>query len=283
MTTQIQEQLGDHAREVRSGERFEFGANWTRFLSNLDDDRIREAEISLRQMLHVEDLKGMTFLDIGCGSGLFSLAAYRLGACIRSFDFDPKSVNCARELRRRFAADDPAWVIEQGSVLDQNYLESLGSYDVVYSWGVLHHTGSMWQALDNAGQRVKPAGLLFIAIYNDQGTRSRRWLSVKRLYNKLPSALRPIVVIPTLVMTWGPRWIKDMITLRPFKQWREYGGNRGMSPWYDHIDWVGGYPFEVAKPEQIFHFYRERGYSLTNLVTEGGTVGCNQFVFRKDQ
>jgi 2-polyprenyl-3-methyl-5-hydroxy-6-metoxy-1,4-benzoquinol methylase len=274
-------QSTQHASEIRAGERFEFGANWTRFLALLDDRRISGAEESLRSLLGLADLADKTFLDAGCGSGLFSLAAYRLGARVHSFDFDPKSVACASELRRRFAHDDPQWLIDEASVLDRAYLATLGTFDIVYSWGVLHHTGAMWRALENVADLVNPGGLLFIAIYNDQGTRSKRWRKVKRLYNGAPPPLRFLVSAPALLALWGPRMLKDVLTLRPFRQWREYGRDRGMSPWHDHIDWIGGYPFEFAKPEEIFRFYRERGFELTNLETAGGTVGCNQFVFRR--
>lgn len=123
--------------------RFGFGANWMRFLAVLDDDRIAEAVASLKDMLGVETLAEKTFLDIGCGSGLFSLAARQLGARVCSFDYDPQSVNCAAGLRRRYFPDDPDWVIERGSALDRHFMEQLGTFDIVYSWGVLHHTGAM--------------------------------------------------------------------------------------------------------------------------------------------
>src|SRR5438105_15936615 len=130
-----------HADEITRGRRFEFGKNWSRFLDVLDDERIREAEESLKKMLEVESLAGKSFLDIGSGSGLFSLAARRLGARVHSFDYDPQSVPCAAELKRRYFTDDAAWTIEEGSALDEQYVRALGTFDVVYSWGVLHQTG----------------------------------------------------------------------------------------------------------------------------------------------
>src|ERR1035438_9421685 len=134
--------------EIAARERFAFGENWQRFLSLLDESRVLQAEDSLRRMLEVSDLRGKTFIDIGCGSGLFSLAARRLGARVQCFDYDPQSVACAQELRRRYFPQDPDWRVEEGSALDTGYLGGLGSFDVVYSWGVLHHTGAMWHGLD---------------------------------------------------------------------------------------------------------------------------------------
>lgn len=261
--------------------RFQFGSNWWSFLQELDDDRIARAEESLQEMLGAERLDGLSFLDIGSGSGIFSLAARRLGARVHSFDFDAQSVRCGVELRRRFFPDDDQWHIEQASVLDERYMQSLGSFDVVYSWGVLHHTGSMWQAVAHAVERVAPGGTLFIAIYNDQGRASRVWHMVKRTYNRLPRALRFLVLIPGFLRIWGPATLRDLFLLRPGRTWRQYRSVRGMSPWRDVVDWVGGYPFEVAKPEEIFDFCASRGFHLRKLKTCAGGFGCNEFVFER--
>ena len=278
--------MSSHAVEIAQGERFEFGRNWARFLAVLDDERIARAEESLKQMLEVEDLAGKSFLDIGCGSGLFSLAARRLGARVHSFDYDPQSVACAKELRRRYFPDDERWMIEEGSALDSDYLRRLGAFDVVYSWGVLHHTGQMWQALDNAQLPVAAGGKLFIAIYNDTGTQSARWKWIKRTYNELPSLLRTPFAIATIAPSEFKSALRSLVMMRPLeyiRSWTRYDQNRGMNRWRDIIDWVGGYPYEVARPEEIFDFYRTRGFTLTRIKCGGVGLGCNEFVFVKDR
>ena len=270
-----------HEEEVRQGRRFAFGANWQAFLQSLTDERIRKAEVSLRTMLQLDDLRGKTFIDIGSGSGLFSLAAANMGAQVVSFDYDPQSIACTAELRERFHPQSPAWNVRPGSALDREFLATLGQFDLVYSWGVLHHTGQMWSALENAGQLVAPQGKLFIAIYNDQGRSSQFWRQIKRLYCGLPAALRWLVLLPCFARLWGPTLLRDLFWFPPLRTWREYVRNRGMSPWRDVVDWVGGYPFEVAKPEEVLERVRSAGFELTKMTTCGGGLGCNEYVFVK--
>jgi SAM-dependent methyltransferase len=270
------------AKQVAAGERFEFGRNWSRFLARMDETRVAESERAVRTILRVDDLAGLSLLDIGCGSGLSSRAARRLGARVVSFDFDPSSVACTHELRRRDGANEDEWRVLQGSVLDPGFLESLGEFDVVYSWGVLHHTGAMWNAIDNAQRRVKPGGRLCIAIYNDQGKWSRVWLRIKQLYNRLPRGLRWLVAIPVLIRRWGPTMVRDLMRGRPLHTWRTYAVNRGMSPWHDLVDWVGGLPFEVAAPDAIFDFLDARGFRLIYLKTCAGGIGCNEYTFVRE-
>lgn len=276
--------MKQHQSEIEQGQRFQFGENWKQFLGVLDEDRIVTAEKSLQQMLGIENLQGKIFLDAGSGSGLFSLAARNLGATVHSFDYDPQSVACTAELKQRYFADDTQWVVEEGSVLDKEYLTQLGRFDIVYSWGVLHHTGAMWQALENVAPLVSAGGQIFVALYNDQGRASNMWRIIKKSYNRLPTGLRWLILWLALIRLWGPTMLRDLLTGKPFVTWKSYKeSGRGMTPWRDVIDWVGGYPFEVAKPEEVFEFYRDWGFVLKELKTCAGGHGCNEFVFVKSK
>ncbi len=254
--------------------RFAFGDNWQRFLANVTTAQIDSATNQLREKLG--RLDGLTFLDIGCGSGLHSLAALKLGAArVHSFDFDSQSVGCTQEVLCRFAPHG-SWTVEQGSALDAEYLASLGHFDVVYSWGVLHHTGNMWKALELAVKPLAPGGRLLIAIYNDQRIIPRIWWRIKRLYNLLPSFLRTPYVVAVML----PVEFKDLLASGPsayISNWHNYYKQRGMSRWHDMVDWVGGFPFEVAGTAVVFEFYHQRGFSLEHLSTS--VSGCNEFVF----
>ena len=255
------------------GTQFDFGKNWEKFLTVLNETRISKAEESLKQMLQVDDLRGKSFLDIGSGSGLFSLAARRLGARVHSFDYDSQSVACTATLRRRLFHDDPHWQVEEGSVLDSAYLESLGKFDIVYAWGVLHHTGSMWQALENVSMPVSEGGKLYIAIYNDQHWLSSYWKLVKVTYNKIALA-RPVIIAVHLPYLFGIRFLVRALTGRLML-------DRGMSIWHDMIDWLGGYPYEVAKPHDIIQVCSEMGLSLVVSKTYSHKQGCNEFIFER--
>ncbi|MBC2906107.1 class I SAM-dependent methyltransferase [Streptomyces cupreus] len=273
----------DCQTEISQGRRFAFGLNWQKFGRLIDEERVRGAQTSLENALGTSDLTGRTFLDVGCGSGLFSLAALRLGARVRSFDFDPDSVATTRKLRDDFAPGS-AWDIECASILDAGFVQGLGQFDIVYSWGVLHHTGALWKAMEAVCGLVARDGLLYVSIYNDQGGESRMWTSVKRRYNDSGPAVRRLLLAGSMLYLGRRYPLRVAAGLM--------GGGAGSTPWtepcprgmsrkHDLVDWVGGYPFEVASPERVFDFCREREFQLRHLKTCKGGIGCNEFIFAR--
>lgn len=264
-----------------SKNRFEFGSNWLKFINNISKENIYEAEESLKKFLDLSTLTDLSFLDIGSGSGLHSLAAHRLGAKIHAFDFDPESVICTQKMKELFAPDDPNWIIERGSILDKDFVFGLGKFDISYAWGVLHHTGALWQALYNTHLTVKPGGLLFIGIYNDQGLISALWKIVKRTYCSgwFGRALMLTIFYPTFFLSG---LFIDLIKLRnPLMRYSNHKKYRGMSLLTDWRDWLGGYPYEPASPEEITHFFENLDYKLVRLQKTEHGFGNNQFLFRK--
>jgi 2-polyprenyl-6-hydroxyphenyl methylase/3-demethylubiquinone-9 3-methyltransferase len=253
---------------------FSFGANWQKFLRNVTEDSLRHAIRSFVDFTRRDSLQGETFLDIGCGSGLSSLVAERLGAArIVSVDIDPNSVAAACHLRDRLAPNAKDWTILRGSVLDRSFVESLGRFSFVYSWGVLHHTGALWQAVDNAADCVAPRGALFIALYNEN-RHSPKFLKLKRLYNRCPRFGQR-----TMHVAYAAYSILRMMSLgqSPIRSIREYKSHRGMSWWRDIEDWLGGLPFEYCRPDKVVDALWPKGFVLRRLCSTC-SLGCNEYL-----
>ncbi len=284
--------LHAHGDELAGGRRFDFGGNWSRYASTVDAAAIAEAERSVLALMPdgvARDgrLDGVRFLDAGCGSGLFSLAALRLGAEVTAFDFDPNSVRTTRRMVETWsgtADQDERFVLLHGSVLDPAFLENLGTFDVVYSWGVLHHTGSMWEACRNVAGRVRTGGALLIALYHDTGLTSRIWWVLKRLYVALPRPLQPLLAALLLLPIELVALLKALLRGAPSSyvhRWTRYRSLRGMSRWYDHLDWVGGFPYECATREEVDEFHQQEGLRLVRSI-EAVAWGNNEFVFVRE-
>jgi 2-polyprenyl-6-hydroxyphenyl methylase/3-demethylubiquinone-9 3-methyltransferase len=198
---------------------------------------------------------------------------------VHSFDYDSDSVACTGSIKERFAPDAGHWTIERGDVLDEAYLSQLGMWDVVYSWGVLHHTGDMWRALVNVTGLVAPSGRLYIALYNDQGSLSRLWLTVKRFYVGSAGWMQKIMNAVFFAAFAGVLFVLDLLRGRNPLRRHDGTARRGMTLYTDVVDWIGGYPFEVARPLDVVAFMRGRGFAVERLIDVGFRQGCNEFVF----
>lgn len=266
--------------------KFNFGKNWKNFIDDkLDNERIGIAERSLKEFTIKNVKNDKIFLDIGSGSGLFSLAAKNLGYKVISVDVDKNSVECTKFLKKKYYKNDRNWKTLTGSILDNDLLRKLPHSDIVYSWGVLHHTGQMWVALDNCIRKLKPNGKLFIAIYNDQGFKSRIWWIVKYIYNYLPNILNQIYFLTILILIYFFILIKKILLL-DLKSLFDYilnvKKNRGMSFYFNMLDWIGGYPYEFSSFENLKKYCENKGLKVIKFK-KNNSLGCHQIVFKKNK
>jgi len=260
---------------------FEFGENWQSYLNVLSEEHIKESEKSLQNFLCENNLTDKTFLDIGSGSGIHSLAARRLGAKVLSFDIDQKSVECTKFLKYSHFPIDDNWQIETGSIIDREYIDNIGKFDICYSWGVLHHTGRLWQAMFNAQLPLNNEGLLFVALYNDQGFISACWRQVKKTYcaGNFGRWTIKAIFIPAFFIAG---LFIDLFNLQnPLIRYHEHKKYRGMSLVHDWIDWLGGYPYQPAKPDEVIGFYENLGLKLIRYSNTRHGFGNNQYLFKK--
>lgn len=273
-----------HTTTTESSPRYEFGSNWQSFVDRcLSDECVQLAQESLKELLNLQSLRGRTFIDVGCGSGLYSLAAVAMGAeLVTSFDSDEQSVRASERVRAFYGISAQHWRICHGSVLDATFLATLYPADVVYCWGVAHHTGDMWRAIDNIICKVKPGGLLELAIYNRVDRPiggSEFWLKVKRIYVKSQRPIRKIMEVCFVV----DFVFRQLATLRnPFAAIRNYpklNKGRGMDFWHDVRDWLGGYPYEFASAGEVFNYLHARHRMQLEKLKTVYSLGCNEFVF----
>lgn len=252
---------------------FAFGQNWADFAQSLDEQRVRQAEADLMRI--VGDIRGKTFLDIGCGSGIHSAAASRLGASVVAVDLDPVSVETARAVTKRFAPDC--------EVMRASAFDISRTFDVVYSWGVLHHTGAMWKAVAHAAGLVLPGGRLAIALYG-RTPFCGLWRVEKRLYSSSPKAVQAVVRT-----VYKALFIAGLLVSgrNPIAYIRSYATNRGMRWHHDVHDWLGGYPYESASPADVEKFLSDRGFILERTFIHKAPIagllgtGCNEYLFTR--
>ncbi|HNP72445.1 MAG TPA: methyltransferase domain-containing protein [Kouleothrix sp.] len=252
---------------------FDFGANWQSFSEQrVDAGRLDTAAQSLKSLLRRETLAGCSVLDVGCGSGLFAIAAARLGAArVVGVDVNPRCVEVSRQNRARLAPDAPV-SFGEASALSASDMAALGTFDLVYAWGSLHHTGAMWQAIRIVARQVAPGGTLVLAIYNRHIT-SRAWRAIKWFYNQMPAPVKQLMAI----VFAGIIYLAKLAVTRRNPLEKE----RGMDFWYDVIDWIGGYPYEYATAAEITEFMAGMGFSVRRVVPAQVPTGCNEFVLER--
>ena len=260
---------------------FAFGENWADFAHRLDDDAIGHAKAGLASLLEPREIAGKSFLDIGCGSGLHTLAALHYGANrVMGVDIDPNSVATAKDVLTRFADEGP-WTIEAMSVFDLDPARQ-GVFDIVYSWGVLHHTGDLSGAIERAAQMVRPGGLLVLALYR-RTSLDPFWIAEKRWYARASKGGQAAAQWLYMAGLRAALLLKG----RGFARFRDtYVSRRGMSLTHDVHDWLGGYPYEPVGADELAERLANLGFDEVRRFArpkELGLLGsgCDEFVFRR--
>lgn len=267
------EQLINLDKKIRM-DRFNFGLNWKNFNKGYDDTRLKEARQSLLTILEKTEIScpKSSFLDAGCGSGLFSAAAYDLGFNVLSIDYDSDSVEACEELKGKIFENnsrDNLWEVIQGDLLDDKLLTRLERFNFIYCWGVAHHTGDVKQALNNLGKIAEPGAVVCVSIYNFQPVFSKYWLFVKRMYNR--SKLGRYLLLALHL----PYPFASSLLGHAFKK----AGYRGMDAWHDYLDWMGGLPFEPMRPCEVIELFENQHFKCISHSLVGRKHGCNEFVF----
>jgi SAM-dependent methyltransferase len=259
---------------------FDFGKNWKEFsIHALSDRKVEQARHAFAELLDA-DLKGVSFLDIGFGQGLSLLLATERGANTVGCDINHtcKEVLGANQQRFFSALSDRNIPCFVGSILDRTVVDELatktpdGTYDVVHSWGVLHHTGNMTKAIEHAASLVAKDGLFVLALYNRHWT-SSAWLLIKWLYCKSPEWLQRIFIGILYPVIWLAKFI--VTGKNPMRQ------QRGMDFMYNVKDWVGGYPYEYESIPETNRRMSALGFELVKVIPAEVPTGCNEFVFRR--
>ncbi|MFC5440434.1 class I SAM-dependent methyltransferase [Rhodanobacter ginsenosidimutans] len=263
---------------------FAFGENWLDFVKKIDDARISQAILDLQRLAGMPRLDGMSFLDIGCGSGLHALAAIKIGASrVVGVDIDADSVEASRQTLAQFAPDaDTRFQVCSAFDMTQG---AFGKFDIVYSWGVLHHTGDMDRAIECAANFVSPGGVLLLALYRWTPF-CGVWRQIKRWYSSAPpSAQRRArniyIAFRRFSAAAGGHDFDAYI--------RDYSKRRGMDFYNDVHDWLGGYPYESISASRCHKMLRKMGFNLDHeIIAHVGTYlsglmgsACNEYAFHR--
>lgn len=289
-------------------ETYNFGGNWQKYIRELSCSSRDDLQLSLGisrfhlvRFLSPDDegghsdddrpvLQNLSFIDIGCGSGIHSAAAlFSHARHIISFDQQEGSVSSTAALRHQLMENDNSfsdrsWDVYLGDVLIQSDLPEVLA-DVVYSWGALHHTRDLWTALENSCRLVKPpedgGGLLLVALYAREMVRDPDyWIYIKQLYLAVDDLARG-----KMERDYGWWILREQVMQKgrnPFQMAEDARLQRGMNFWTDvkdWLDWLGGYPIEFSEAAEVIRFVQQR-CGLVPVKVEPSTV--TEFLFVTD-
>jgi SAM-dependent methyltransferase len=252
---------------------FSFGKNWQSFSnSSLSQERILRARKAFHDLFDGIELRGKRFIDIGFGQGLSLLFAIESGAEAFGIDNDMEN-SSALETTRTIMNCAQIPVVQIVSILDSAFVRRHEhQFDIVHSWGVLHHTGDMTKAIENACALVSDNGYFICSIYNKHWT-SPIWKRIKWMYNVLPSPFQRVIIGVLYPIIYCAKWLATGKSPTIME--------RGMDFFHNVVDWVGGYPYEYATMKEIMDLVCRQGLHCIRGFSAKVPTGCNEFVFRR--
>lgn len=258
---------------------FSFGQNWLEYNQNwLTEEKLNQAKEHFDKLCGGIDFTNKKFLDVGFGQGLTLFLASQKQAQCQGIDIDPKNITAFEVAKKKLGSVEKNLApiqVQVASILDAQFVtQNHEAFDIVYAWGSLHHTGQMYPALKNCLSLLKPGGYFVCAIYNRHWS-SGTWHWIKKNYNRSPHWLKKLAIGLLIPPIFLAKWL---VTFKnPLKM------KRGMSFYYDVIDWVGGYPYEYASAEEMFAFFKKNSLKKIRWQKANVPTGCHEYVFQKPE
>jgi 2-polyprenyl-6-hydroxyphenyl methylase/3-demethylubiquinone-9 3-methyltransferase len=233
--------------------RFAFGKNWLSYTKrSLNGPRLTKAVEAFERLFAGIELKGRSFLDVGFGQGLTTAIAASKGCKVMAIDIDPDNIKALQTTAEALGLDPSLIQVQVASILDESLVARYQDhFDIVHSWGVLHHTGQMETAIANTCRMVRRGGYLIIAIYNRHWS-SPFWKGVKYTYNICPGPIQRLMVLVFYPIVYTAKWLV-----------------------------TGKDPYEYASIDQVRQMVEPYGFTAVRIRPAGVPTGCNEFIFRR--
>jgi 2-polyprenyl-6-hydroxyphenyl methylase/3-demethylubiquinone-9 3-methyltransferase len=266
----------------KSSRHYSFGKNWLEYSQSINSIHVDHVTSDLSRLLNLKDLTQKSVLDIGCGSGVHDVGFYQLGCRnLTAIDYDQDCITATNQTLEKFCPGS-GYKILQGDILSSK-TQSLGKFDIVYSWGVLHHTGNLLEAICKASTLVAREGHLAIALYR-KTLMCGFWKAEKRLYSRLPRIFQRFLELIYISFFSIALLFTQKTSITNYIE--SYSSKRGMNFFADVKDWLGGYPYESISPHELRKLMSSLGFRQVYSLEGNSRIGifgsgCDEFLFQK--
>jgi SAM-dependent methyltransferase len=246
-----------------------FGFQWQLYArTQLDDASSQRSERAFRRRtgFRPEDLAGKLVLDVGCGMGRFAEVATRWGAHVVGIDLSLASEVAAKNLAERTAT------IFQADVFKLPFAP--GSFDYIYSIGVLHHTPDCEKAFMGLPKLLKPGGQIAIWLYSAYNP----WYRMSDVYRKVTKRMKPQtlhkfcrLVVPLYGLHQGLKKIPLVGRLASSSlAWLVPMSHNKDATWrvLDTFDWYSPWYQSKHTYEEVFRWFEDCGLQDLKVIEQ---------------